>query len=700
MLGYYINNKPLLLSPDTSVKIIYYNPACYFSEIPGDVAMGVEIEVNETNRAILGNPERFEKYVTSNDREFPGFEIRFSGKLLHAGTLVIQSTTKDTYSGWGRNNVGNLGKEHREKFIYDIPAFMQNITFQNKANYDPLTDPYGCPTHYNPEFFRDKGHIVDLIRKIYNPDYVDLSWWEDLWQEQQPAYLDEPYKIEALTEAFRRSCAYFVNKLNPDNTVNTITSEADIKNLPTDLFVNVLSPMLFLNFIIEMLLRDAHFYIDKNAIAEHEDLKKLILYNNFDITHVSFVTDFLTVTNPWLILPDMELTEPKNDEPSHIVTGSTSTTIYQTHTYSSVQRLVRSYDASFRYRDLIPKIKLKDFILSIQNLLNVCFHFHADGKVDIIDRESIINSVAIDINDYLLGNWNMGEKKNVTLKFLFNHDDDDLLFSEKWEDIDDRRLYEGDPVETGADLELIADPIMGEIRYIIQTNLYAEYAWIQQLQNDPITGDEVAVDILGWKHLTTGFQNGFFNRNKNENEEEEIKTEFSTLFGNATTMTQHKGNIETMKFAYENFTPRLLFYLGNNQAKPETENIALDWEKKDKGLLTTRWPKWNRFWCQRQPVERNAAMSLNVIDYVSRNITNKFTSREGDFIIETMETEYFIDSIGETKITGYKGSYQPYVTGLAEHWFLDNLIMDDTLIDFSDIGLVFDTDLNLFPFGL
>ena len=685
MLGYYINNKPLLLSSETSVKIIYYNPACYFKDIPGDVAMGIEIEVNDTNRAILGNPDRFEKYTTSNDREFPGFEIRFSGKLLHAGTLVIQSANKDAYSGWGRNNVGNLGKIHREKFIYDIPAFMQNITFENKSNYDPLTDPYGCPTLFNPDFFRDKGHIVDLTRNVPNPDYVDYTFWQDPFNEKRvDSIIPEPYKVEALTEAFRKSTAYFVNKLNPDNTVNTLESNSSVNKVETDLFVNVLSPMLFLNFILTMLLRDAHFYIDKNAIAEHEDLKKLILYNNFDITHVDFTRTITTVTIPEI---------PDENDKYYIIPAITFTT-------GDIQNIIRTYDAEFRYRDLIPKIKLKDFIMSIQNLLNVCFHFHPGGKVDIIDREAIMDSVPIDISNYMLGTWNMGEKKNVTLKFLFSHDGADSMFSEKWEDIDDRRLYEGDPVETAEALELIETPIIGEIRYIIQSNTYAEYCWTIKPQIDPITGDEIPENKIGWKHLSTGFQNGFFNRNKNENEEEEIKTEFSTLFGDQTTQTIQKGNMETMKFAYENFTPRLMFYLGNNHAKSETQNIALDWEKKDKGLLTTRWSKWNRFWCQRQPVERNASMSLNVIDYVSRNITGKFHSREGDFIIETMETEYSINTIGETKITGYKGDYQPHTTGLNEHWFPDNLIMDDTLIDFTNIGLNFDSDINLFPFGL
>lgn len=677
MLAFYINNVPLHLSSESSVRIIWYNPACYFDEIPGDVAMGIEIPSNEQNRAVLGNPERFEKYsADKNDREFSNFEIRFIGKILLSGTLVIQSASVESYSGWGRNNVGNLGKEHRDKYIYDIPAFNKEIAFVNKANYNPLTDPYGCPTHFNPEFFKEKGHIVNLSRKIPNPDYFDLSWWQDLWEKQQPPYIDETYKTEALTEAFRRSAAWFVNRLNPDNTVDTMSSTSLIKKLETDLFVNVLSPMLFLNFIIDALLRDAHFFVNDSAIKSHPDLQKLILYNNFDITHVEFVTEYqyepiIYIKNDWF-------------------EGYT-----QQSTSASIQTIKRSYDQKFLYKDLLPKIKLKDFFISIQNLLNVCFHFRPDGKVDIIDREAIITSQPIDISKYLVGDWSMGDKKDVTLKFLFSHDDNDVLFSERWTDIDDRRIYENDPVQKWEDLEAIPNPIMGEIRYIVDVNLYVEYAWIQRLQIDPKTGDEVYVNALGWKHLSSGFQNGFFNRDKNE--EETIKTEFSTLQGDQNTMTQHKGNLETMKFSYENFTPRLLFYIGNNIAKNSTDNITLDWEKKDKGLLATRWAKWNRFWCQRQPVSIEATFPINMIDYVSRNIINRFRSNEGDFIIETMETEFSLNSIGNTKINGYKSIYMPPIVGLNFYWSPGNLIPDDTFIDFTEIDLDFSIDPDIFP---
>jgi hypothetical protein len=64
-----------------------------------------------------------------------------------------------------------------------------------------------------------------------------------------------------------------------------------------------------------------------------------------------------------------------------------------------------------------------------------------------------------------------------------------------------------------------------------------------------------------------------------------------------------------------------------------------------------------------------------------------------------METEYSLETIGNTKISGWKNTYNPFDIGLDEHWSQENLIMDDTLIDFENIGLILDTDLDLFPFG-
>src|SRR5690606_6400654 len=107
------------------------------------------------------------------------------------------------------------------------------------------------------------------------------------------------------------------------------------------------------------------------------------------------------------------------------------------YTSRAIDIITRNYTAPFRMKSLLPQAKLKDFLLSVQNLLNVFFHIRNDGKVDIIDRESILDTPAIDISKYMVNKWEMGEQKNTTLKFSFEHDKNDICFQERWEDIDD-----------------------------------------------------------------------------------------------------------------------------------------------------------------------------------------------------------------------------------------------------------------------
>lgn len=623
MLAYTLNSRAFTLTAGTSVVIKTVNPVCRFDAIPGDLALGIDIPSNDNNRALLGNPERFDKYAAGNDREFPGFEIRYSGVLLFSGTLVITQASKQNYSGWARSNLGNLGKEHREKYINEIAAFDQDVVFTNKANYNPLTDPYGCPKIFNPDFFKDKGRKIIETALLPNPDYYPGS--------PQPAYMPGEREIEALSVAFRRTAAFMVNALNTDSSVKTSDDSANPSVIEKHLDVYVVSPMLFLNYTIDRLLRSSGFFIDpmRNALAAHTDLQRLIIYGNYDITAIDLSYAYqMPEVQDWQNLSGLK---------------------YQ---FAKIDNIRRHYGKPFRYKNLLPKVKLKDFILSLQNMLNLCFRFLSSGKVEIIDREDVLTSNSIDISKYILDVWEMGERLDVTLKWTYSHDPDCSFFKEQWENIDNRRTDEQPAVETLADLDKIASPQIGEVRYVKTANQYWQYAWIQKVEPDAKTGKEVNTDMLGWEYMAAGFQNGFWNRGKET--EETIETVLSTLPGDQTVMTYHRGNIESMKYAYENFTPRLLFYLGNNIAKAETASMSLDFEKPSIGLIETRWKNWARFWCNRLPVNGQADMPLNVIDYVTRNITSKFRGKEGEFIIAEMETEFGIDTIGVTKFNGYK----------------------------------------------
>ena len=162
-----------------------------------------------------------------------------------------------------------------------------------------------------------------------------------------------------------------------------------------------------------------------------------------------------------------------------------------------------------------------------------------------------------------------------------------------------------------------------------------------------------------------------------------------------TTMTQQKGNINSMRFAYSNFSPRLLFYTGNNTAKNQTANISLDWEKVDTGLLTSRWSQWSRFWCQRQPVKGEATFTANMIDYVIRNIWKKFRGEDGEFIIEEMKCEFGLNRIGISSINGYKTATIPKIVQLTGTWDYGELVIDHTLIDFTRLNTLLNFKFDL-----
>ncbi|WP_297092188.1 hypothetical protein [uncultured Draconibacterium sp.] len=620
MLEFSLNNKPFLLSSETSVRILWSNPACKFDKIDGNAGIGISIPVNDHNKSLLRNPGRFEKISTKNNREFKGFEIRFGGVLLLSGTLIVNSADDASYECWLRGIVGDIGDEHREKYIYDIDAFGEEVIWENKSDYDPVEDDYCCPTVFNPEFFSEKGRTIPIEYSVPNLDYYPGSLHDET--------LGAPETTEAFSHAFWKTSEYFINSRNQDGSIKTL-SNSMLAKLSENLEITVVSPMLFLNNVLRQLFNDAHIFIDEDAIRNDVDLKTLLLYNNFDITSMQYTQ-----------LPEMWVPDIRYD-------GTTMNGYYVEPGLIS-----RNYLKSFQYKDLLPKVKLKDFLLGIQNLLNVCFVFKSNNKVDIIDRETIFSSEAINIEEYMVGSWKLDEQKNVTLKFSYEHDTNDIIFAERWTDISDRLNDLKESVYNWSELPNVTDPQLGDIRYLTSLDVYAEYKLMSVSEPDPVGASEIITDALGWEHFSIGFQPGFYN--PDQTEEEEIKTCFSTLVCDPYPIVFQPGNVEGIRFAYQKFEPRLLFYRGNNIALNSTGNLSLSWDKEDIGLFSKRWAKWNRFWSKRQPVVREAQLPLNVIANIKENITSKLSSKEGEFIIEEMETEFSLNSIGATVIKGFK----------------------------------------------
>jgi hypothetical protein len=602
MLTITINNKPLSLNRDASIRLSWVNPACYMDDIPGDVGLGIDIPNNEINRAILGNPHRFEKYQIGQDRKHPHCEIRYSGVLLLSGTLRINKATDEAYSGWLQSDLGVLGEEQKEQYITDLD-WKQNQTFANKG-YDPgyldSEDEYGVHYIRNRGFWDGKGKEVTVPIPYLDqngiPRETDGTGSLSMWFH----YLNHRYMVNAFEE------------------LDAIVTTGD---------GCVVSPYLFLRYVIKETFRKTGWYIDRNDMMGPFGITKdafhnLKVYNNFSIIGMDYTTE--TVTRPtW----DQDLLAYIDNVVPEIT-------------------FVNWGLRNFNYADLLPKVSMKDFLLGIQNTLNLIFFFGRHKRVNIIDRNEILSETPIDLNRYKVGIWEVGERTEVTLKFMPEYDKEDALFGHEFKDLTDRRKDFKAAVDTYADLEAVASPEFGELRLVKALNKIYEWKF-KVFTSADVNRVEDQIDTLGWEFVSSGPQPYLYG---DYDVIEEIKTPLSTLQRNPTLgfhEAVQKGNLATMRSAWNDITFRIL--PSGSELVPD----ALNWDG-DNGLYQQRWRKWARFWANRLPVEGEFDLPLNVLLMVVENIYKPFREEKGGFVIQEMETEIGLNMIGKTRIKGYK----------------------------------------------
>jgi hypothetical protein len=606
MLTIHYKNQEIPTGKDFSVRLTWKNPCCFFEEIPGSAGLGIDIPVNDYSRAIFGNPERFEKYRTGAGTRFNDFEIRFGGALLMTGVFNITSADAEIYSGWLQSEAGSLGEEQRDRLISDLNWDPDGErVFQIKEYYDDSADDYQPYPILNGAFWNGKGRETTVTYTYQDED------------GEQHKVNDT---INYLTLKFRENFGRVVNKTGQSGWI-------DLLGIKGDGEACVVSPFLYLRKFLRMLFRINGFYIDRNdMVPSGLDLsleKFLLLYNNFNIMGQQFATEYQEITR---FDPD---SHQYYEDGAAVITG------------------VSWAVDTFRYADLVPQVALKDILLGLQNYLNYVFLFRPFRKIDVIDRNAILEGSAFDLDRYFLGTWVIGEQKDVTLKFLSDFDGEDRMFGQEYHDYSDRRADFGEPVGIRQALENIASPREGELRLVKDENKIYEYRW-KVLSSEDILRRETQLDAMGWDFVSSGPQPYLYG---DSDEVEEIKSCFSTLqfqsgIINIPVVLQ-QGNMKKMKSSFVGFTPRLI-----NSAELLYPG-ALNWEGAE-GLFKCRWEKWSRLWKQRLPVEGSFDLPLNVLIYVINHITQKYRTLHGEFIIDSVETEFGSNMIGTTRITGYK----------------------------------------------
>lgn len=578
------NNIALNTTSDFSVQIEDQSPFTKFDNIKGAKAIGITLPANDHNRQQLRNPERFEKMGEINDRKFEGYVLRHHGQPLMSGTLIIEDTDEKSYSGWLRDLVGDLSERVKGKYINQTELGGEQ-TFENKSDYDPDTDDYCCPKIFNRHFWRDRGKINGNNTKVVT----------DLEGNQYKAN-DE---IGNLTLQFLQNESYFVN--DPGET-GVVTS--GVNNAP------VVSPFLFLWKAVEMIFWDNQIQVTDNFLKTDPDLKQLCIYHAWNICSQVFET----------IEKDIEKHDYWGDENMFLTTQEITTITWTAD--------------KLKYKDLLPKMGLGDFLLSLQNKLNVVFDFNGIDEVRILDRETVLLADPFDLEPYATGIWKLGTRKDVCIKLESEQDSNDAAFNDNWQDLTDMREYIKDPVVLQSDLNALT-PELDEIRLVTGENRYYQYHW----WTPEAAGDYGTVqqkDILDWEPISIKFQPYFFN--DGDRDQEEIKSAFGTLrqSDNGYPIVQQQGNSSAFKTQFTTFGPRLMFYLGGDAASFENSNLSLDYDGEN-GLAAKRFRYTLPFLANALPGKRTFKLPASIFYYIrAQKAAMPFRTREGSFIIDSL----------------------------------------------------------------
>jgi hypothetical protein len=589
----------LEMAESFSFELIKQSQLFSFDKLKSSVVPSVSFPDTERNRTILNHPNRFELRRESL-KVYPGFELRSDGFLLIRGDLVLTSG----FEGFVRGVTGSIAEANADKLITDYT--LKQESFSNQTSYNYPTDEYACPMLINKGYFKDIGGEEEF------PNTTD------------PSRTD----TETIMQRYHRNTEYQVNRRNPaDNKLFFANNMLYITRDDYDKFpnekTNVISPMLFLWYVIENLLKQNSFFIDRNDLSSVDDFKKLVVYNSVNI--INYSADAYT----------------RHTTPAGDVEGDLVLTSFRGYLQSINQ---------FWQQALLPDVSFKSFILGLQNFFNVAFVFRDDNRVDIIDRDSVVSSTTrLDIDQYFTGTWILGEKKNVVLVFKQAHDEGDEFFGEKYQDLTDRAADFGDDVASTTELLALPSPTIGELRRVTAENAIYEYT------------TELITDTFGirrkaniWKFISYDYQPVRTNETPGVDKETEtietsIGTFLSTDYGLLSAETRQAGRMNLRLNSESKFTFRLLFN-DNGVGKVATNSYRLGFKGSD-NMLKKRWKFFAPFWANRKPVEGYFRFPVNIL--AGFDINRKHCTRHGDFLIDRMTTRFTHAGVGETKIEGY-----------------------------------------------
>jgi hypothetical protein len=239
--------------------------------------------------------------------------------------------------------------------------------------------------------------------------------------------------------------------------------------------VMAISPFPYLGYVVNRIFNNFGFVLKENILTTDPDLKQLVIYNNHDSANLVSVTRPVTKT----------IFGKRTDG----AWGYIQRTVI-------VTTITREFN-TWNLKDFLPDMLIKDFILAIRNLFNLAITIDNQGFASIVKRKDLVTSgKSKPLNAKAMGRPLVTISDNTAgVKLHWEHEPNDLLFSEGFKNIyEDPKLLKP-PVNTIDELALISATI-NEIRLVTSYGLYYQYS-----------GEEVdGVTEYSWKVFSNDFQ--------------------------------------------------------------------------------------------------------------------------------------------------------------------------------------------------
>ena len=334
----------------------------------------------------------------------------------------------------------------------------------------------------------------------------------------------------------------------------------------------VITPFPFVAYLLKQIFKFAQYKIKVNEFEENPQLIKKVLYTNNSIIRLTYsLVGGIWGAGPTRTLDKWDMTK------------------------------------------IVPDVKISNFLIWLQNHLNICFVFDRNREVRIIDREKRMNMAASTfLLDKIVVNTTNSkfDKDKRGVEFKQEFDTNDHHFTEKygWRKLSDDDYKNMKPsVPTYDDLPTPAEA--GDVRLVDQ-DWY--FKWQEYTVLDT-NGNETEFKSWRWEAYTNRHQN----MKIGEEDFEKIETGFSP--------TDYRGQIHVQGNAplwmttpeFHECKPKLLNYIGVHDEIPrgggngsiEHKTVGNDLYYGENPLYLTRWKNTVRFFINRVPGDFKMTLS-------------------------------------------------------------------------------------------